>query len=156
MQLPFLREAEDKLATFLSECRGEVHRTENKTRVQKNQKVSSRFFQVTTRKILRLSRWVQQQALKTRWGKQSGFTGTGSVLDKPYWFKGDSKRVCVSLCVRSTVCYLLRSSSSWSWYSVNSLWNRKFSPMTGKTSRSRSRFRRPCKQTREFVWEFFN
>lgn len=60
---------------------------------------------------------------------------------KPNCFK--SVCVCVSFCLRSSACYLLRSNSSWSWYSVNSLWNRRFSPMTGKTSRSSSRLCRP-------------
>lgn len=44
------REAEDKPAIFSSECRGEVHSTENETRVQKNQKEgSSHVFQGSER-----------------------------------------------------------------------------------------------------------
>lgn len=44
-------------------------------------------------------------------------------------------------------CYLLPSSSSWSWYSVKSLWKCKFCPMTGSSSLKRSLFRRPWGQT---------
>lgn len=149
MQLLFLCKAEDKPATFLTKCR-EVHRREKTKHGSKRTKKKLAATSSKWATVMKILFRLLQQAFKTRWGKQSGFPKTGSVLDKPYWFKGDSKRVCVSLCVQSTVCYLLRSSSSWSWYSVNSLWNRRFSPMTGKTSRSRSRFRRPWKQTRKF------
>ena len=84
-----------------------------------------------------------------RWGKQSEFTRTepGRIWLVSWWIQ---VCVCASLCVCSSVCYLLRSSSSWSWYSVNSLWNRRFSPMTGKTSRSNSRLRSPWKHRKQW------
>lgn len=145
-----------KPATFLTECRGEVHRTGNKTFVHNPPPPPKKNLAPTSSQWATAMKTLQVLVVGTTQtifpGKESEFNGTGSILDKPNWFADHPERVHVSLCVRSTVCYLLRSSSSWSWYSVNSLWNRRFSPTTGKTSRSRSRFRRPWRQTKDRIW----
>lgn len=41
-------------------------------------------------------------------------------------------------------CYLSLKMSSCSWYSVKSLWNRRFCPITGRSSFNSSLFRKPC------------
>ena len=44
-------------------------------------------------------------------------------------------------------CYLSLKMSSCSWYSVKSLWKRRFCPITGRSSFNSSLFRKPCTKT---------
>lgn len=52
-------------------------------------------------------------------------------------------------------CYLSLKMSSCSWYSVKSLWKRRFCPITGRSSFNSSLFRKPCTKTHKSILRMY-
>lgn len=52
-------------------------------------------------------------------------------------------------------CYLSLKMSSCSWYSVKSLWKRRFCPITGRSSFNSSLFRKPCTKNHKSILRMY-